>query len=328
MKRSHWLAVVVLLVFAAAATLRVRSHLAGRNRPVAGGGQATTRPVSIPAPRDYVAQPWVLPEEMDRGPRRIVSLAPSITEIVCGLGMIDRLVGRTQFCRHPPGVEQVTPVGALMDTNFEKIKSLAPDLVLTTSNSGPVITSLRELNLHPQAVPHDTLEEVFTAIERVGELCDRPRTAGALVASIRADIQSLQETAGALKVPRQKVLVVLGELPVPPKPVWVAGPGSFLDTLLRQAGHTNAATGVLTSSHGELPLEKLLVLDVDVILTFGPEPSESQWVDLYQSWARVGSLRAIRERRVRRVGGFEWLSAGPRIAIALHQFVTVLSEFR
>ncbi len=328
MKRSRWLAVTVLLVFAAAVGLRIRSHLARTNESRAGGERATGPAASIPVPQDYVADPWVSPDEVDHGPKRIISLAPSVTEIVCALGMRDRLVGRTQFCLHPPGVEAVAVVGALMDTSFEQIKSLTPDLVLTTSNSGLVIDRLRELKLRQEAVPHNTLGEVYTAIERIGGLCDRPKTAGALVASIRADVQSLQEAAGALNVPRQKVLVALGELPVPPKPVWVAGPGSFLDSLLGLAGHANAAAGALTASHGELPLEKLLTLEVDVILTFGEAPSETQWADLYRSWSGVGSLRAIREQRVRRVGGREWLSAGPRIAVALHRIITALSEFR
>ena len=67
---------------------------------------------------------------------------------------------------------------------------------------------------------------------------------------------------------------------------------------------------------------------VDVILTFGQELSDRQRADLYQSWSQVGLLRAIRERRVRLLGGEEWESAGPRIALALHRFITVLSEFR
>lgn len=328
MKRSHLLMAAVLAVVAVAVGLRILSHRVRTGESASGGEPATTRLASIPVPPDYVAGPWVSPDETDRGPERIVSLAPSVTEILCALGLRDRLVGRTQFCRHPPEVASVAVVGALMDTNLDKITSLAPDLVLTTANSGPVIDSLRALNLPTEAVPHDSLAEVYTAIERIGELCDRPKTAAALVASIRADIASLRAAARALKLPRRKVLVVLGELPVPPRAVWVAGPGSFLDSLLGLAGHSNAAAGALASSHGELPLETLLTLDADVILTFGQELSERRRADLYQSWSKVGSLPAIRERRVRRAGGLERLSAGPRIAIALHRLITALSEFR
>ncbi len=124
------------------------------------------------------------------------------------------------------------------------------------------------------------------------------------------------------------MLLTYDPLPVPPRAIWVAGPGSFLDALLRLSGHTNAAAAAGSAPDMELPLEKLLTLDVDVILTFGEELSDQERSQLYESWADLASVRAIREQRVRRAGGKEWLSAGPRVALALHDFMTVLSEFR
>ena len=114
---------------------------------------------------------------------------------------------------------------------------------------------------------------------------------------------------------------------MPPKSVWAAGPGSFLDGLLELAGHTNAARGALKVSHGEIPLARMRILDPEVILEFREDVTDADKIDLYQTWAEVGDLQAIREQRVRSVGGREWLSAGPRIAIALHRLVTSLSEF-
>lgn len=326
MKRSYWLIAAVLGVVILAVGLRARSHFT-RGRPAA---TAPVSPTSLPGPWDYVAHPWVAPDETDRGPDRIVSLAPSITEIVCALGLSDRLVGRTQYSEYlADKLESVTVVGgALDDTNLGKIRSLEPDLVLVTWNSGESIDDLRALGLRCETVPHESLEDVYEAIERLGVLCDRPKTARALAAAIRTDIESLQAAAGSLKATPQKVLVTYDPLPVPPGAVWVAGPGSFLDALLRLSGHSNAAVAVNTSSDIHLPLEKLLTLDVDVILTFGEELSDDQRSDLYASWSSLASLRAIGEQRVRRAGGKEWLSAGPRVALALHDFLTVLSEFR
>ena len=86
LRRSHLLIVAVALVFGAAVGLRIRSHLARPNRSPSGGRPATTRPASISEPWDYVAHPWVSPDERERGPTRIISLAPSITEIVCAQG--------------------------------------------------------------------------------------------------------------------------------------------------------------------------------------------------------------------------------------------------
>lgn len=327
MKRAWVLVLVVGLVLAAAVGLRVYSHI---SRPVVAlhpegpGAGAATRPA---VPRDYVADPMVDPAERDRGPRRIVSLAPSITEVVWALGLGKRLVGRTPYCHYPPEVEAVPAVGAVTDPNYEKIRSLSPDLVLITANSGLVAAGLERLGLKCLAVPHDRLEDVFAAIERVGQACARPATARHLAEAIRSDLERLRREAAQRVHTPQRVLVVLGDLPVPPRGVWAAGPGSFLDELVRLAGHVNAGRDALNVSHGEIPLARLLAVDPDVILEFRSKVSDEQRRALYGSWAEVGRLRAIEGQRVRCVGSPEWLSAGPRIAIALQRFISVLAEF-
>src|SRR5688572_13573879 len=130
----------------------------------------------IKKPHDYVAQPWVVAEENDRGPKRLISLAPSITEVVCALGLRDRLVGRTQYSTYPPEVAKIRTVGALTDTNYELIKSLKPDIVFVTENSTEVIKNLAALSIRCEPIPHNTLEEVYASIIRVGDLCDRSKT--------------------------------------------------------------------------------------------------------------------------------------------------------
>ncbi|MHC4443479.1 MAG: ABC transporter substrate-binding protein [Planctomycetota bacterium] len=328
MKRTHLLLLVVGLVFVVALGLRVFNELDGPASLPADEGRSTRRLVSIGMPRDYVADPLVSAHEMDRGPQRIISLAPNITEIVCSLGMRGRLVGRTQFCKYPPGLESVAQVGAFMDTNFAKIKSLKPDLVLTTTNSGMVIDKLRTLGLPYKTVPHGSVEDVYEAIALIGKAVERPQTAEALIAAIQDDIELLQESVADLNMPSRRLLVVLGPLPVPPKATYVAGLASFLDNLIKMAGHTNVAGEVLKDSFCEISLEILRVLNPEVILEFREEWSAQQVADLYTSWSEVGTLQAIQNRRVRSIGGPEWLSAGPRIALELHRFITVLSEFR
>lgn len=289
--------------------------------------------VSIPvAPRDYVLHPDVVAGEEQRGPKRIISLAPSITETLCALGLANRLAGRTQFCKYPPqiaGPGGVPAVGGIMDTNLEMIRVLQPDLVLTTANSGDVGSKLDALGLRHVSLPHDSLEDVFTCIERIGEVCDRPKTACRLVSAIRADLERLQAASPAAQTRSLRVLMVCGNLPVPPTAVWVVGPHLFLDTLLRAAGHQNAAADLLAAPFGEVPLERLVALDPDVILTFpDPMPSPADVVTMYRSWSPLASMQAIRRQRVCPVGGAEWLSAGPRVAVELHRFITVLGDFR
>lgn len=315
------------VVFLMAVGLRARSYLQhAPSMPVLSQPPAMQ---DFPVPRDYVLHPEIVFTEAEHGPRRVISLAPSITETLCALGLLDRLVGRTQFCQYPPGLAAVPAVGGIMDTNLEMIRALEPDLVVTTRNSGGVGDKLTALGLRHTCLPHESLEDVFSAIEQAGAVCDRPGTARRLSTAIQADLDRLSSTAKTLHPRPLRVLLVLGELRVPPGSLWVAGPGSFLHTLLKLSGHKNVAEGVLRSSHGEIPLERLLLVDPDVILTFSDSPPKpDQMAELYRSWGQVGAIKAIRMQRVRTVGGLEWLSAGPRIALELHRFITVLSEFR
>jgi iron complex transport system substrate-binding protein len=320
-KRTQIYVGTVVVICLAAIALRVWSE---RSRAPVLTTQASS--AHLEKPHDYVAHPWVVAEENDRGPKRLISLAPSITEVICALGLRDRLVGRTQYCTYPPEVAEIRTVGALTDTNYELIKSLKPDIVFVTENSTEVIKNLEALSIRCEPIPHNTLEEVYTSIVRVGDLCDRPKTARALVGAIWADMDALHRKAIQMKQPPLRVLVTLSSLPVPAERVFAAGPGSFFESLLLLTGHTNAAREVLKVGYGEIPLEKLVSLDPDVILEFRADPTPEQMTDLYRSWSEVGNLKAIQQQRVRSLGGPEWLSAGPRIAIELHQFITVLSD--
>lgn len=324
-KRTYVLASAVALAVAAAGSLRIYWQA---SRPEVRLRPGPTTRAALPAvPRDRVAEPAVAEGEREAGPQRIVSLAPSITEVVAALGLADRLAGRTPYCHWPPSVASVPAVGALTDPNFEKIKSLSPEVVLITSNSGRLAAGLGRLGLRYEAVPHETLGDVYRAIEVVGRVCDRPRTAGQLVRAIRGDVSRLEAWAAEAEVRPRRVLVVLGELPAVPRGVWAAGPGSFWDELVRMAGHVNAAREVLKVSHGEIPLTTLRMLDAEVIVEFGQGRSQGQWRELYRSWSEVGRMQAIEGQRVRCVGEEEWLSAGPRIAIGLHRLMAALGEF-
>ncbi len=326
-KRTHVLAAIVVVVFVTAIMLRVRSE---RFAPAI----STKRPavpsqtLALPQPHDYVAEPRVDPSEIHRGPRRIISLAPSITEILCALGLADRLVGRTPYCLYPPAIRSVEAVGALMDPNLARIKALEPDLVLTTINSAQLNDGLAALNIRFEAVPHNSLEQIYVAIERIGVLCDRPSTARQLNDGIRADLDALVAGREAIGMPAYRTLVSLGAVPVPPRPMFVAGPGLFLDELLHLAGGINAAADVLNKSEGEIPLEVLLTLGPEVILEFTDQDTPRRRVDLYQSWRAVGVVPAFEHQRIGVIGGLEWLSAGPRIALELHRFISVLAELQ
>ncbi|MFZ5471246.1 MAG: ABC transporter substrate-binding protein [Myxococcota bacterium] len=186
-------------------------------------------------PANALDSPTYLGPAPPKEVRRVITLAPSLSEVVVALGATERLVGVSRFDELP----QVAPlprVGGFIDPSVEKVVSLRPDLVLVQpapGNEAPV-RKMAELGVPVLALPMHSVASTCTALREVGR---------ALGLSGRAEklVQALEETraqvrARAAKLPQRKVLFV-----VEFSPLVVAGPGSFADELLADAGATNAA---------------------------------------------------------------------------------------
>ncbi len=326
MRRPSILWLVVLLAVGGTMAIRIARQRLDQvvTAPVA------TRPAAPQAgvPHDYVADPSPVLDAAERtnGPARIASLAPSLTEICCALGLGDRLVGRTPYCTHPAAIGSVPVVGGLVDANLELLVTLRPDVILITKNSTRLRDQLAPLKLPFEEVTDDSFEGIFLGIRRIGEIAGRPRTAARLIERLQDDLAEI--TAGAQTRHARRVLIVESSLPVPPASVFVAGPGLFLTRLLYRTGHLNAADAVVTAKSGELSLEQLVTLNPDVILETRADASPETMAEVYRAWSAVGPVRAIQDRAVRSFGTEADLVPSPRINRVYAQMARALAEWR
>lgn len=171
---------------------------------------------------------------------RVVTLAPSLTETVVALGAKDTLVGVTRFDELPE-VAKLPRVGGFVDPSVEAVLGLHPDLVLVQPGPGnqPAVEKMAQLGIPVLAVPLHTIEEVVAAIDAIGSALGHLKQAASLRADIEHTRARIREQARPL--PHPKVLVVYEF-----QPLVVAGPGSFPDQLLADAGAVNAAAGATT----------------------------------------------------------------------------------
>jgi iron complex transport system substrate-binding protein len=270
-----------------------------------------------PTPPDRVAAPYIDPTEAEGPCPRILSTAPNITEICCALGLVDCLIGRTRYCTHPPAVQRVPSIGALNDLNTEVLISLQPDLILVAGTSRAISERLARLDLTFESLPDDTLQDLLTAIERVGTLVARPRTARDLIRGITHDLEAVARRYA--NTPSARVLLTIAPMPDPPTQVYVAGPGSFHADLLRRANHQNVAQPA-GQPYAPVSLEFILHADPDVIIEIVPDntpgrlPGPRGDVQARAAWQRVGPLRALDSGRVHTLHGSRHLVLGPRIA--------------
>lgn len=194
----------------------------------ADGGVTATPHFSIgPAPKAEV--------------RRVVTLAPSLTDLVIALGAGDRLVGVSRFDTLPQ-VAKLPRVGGFVDPSVEAVVALQPDLVIVQPGPGNErpVRKMAELGISVLALPMQDLAGVAGAMREAGRVLGRAKQGTALAEELertRADVR-----ARAQKLPRRKVLLVYGF-----QPFVVAGPGSFADELLADAGAINAARSARTA---------------------------------------------------------------------------------
>ena len=246
----------------------------------------------------------------DATPTRIISAAPNVTEILCALGLRDRLVGRTRYCTYPPEVQSVPNLGTLTDLNIEAVAALRPDLILIAGHSAQIADRFTRAGLRFESVPDDSLADLFTSIRRIGTLTGRSADAERLCKQTETEFDDVTRRYAA--GPRARVLLLTAVLSEPPTGPFVAGPGSFYDELLRRAGHTNV---VSDRAFGPMSLELIAAANPDVIIELDPDGTARPHgdADALRVWQAVGPLRAVRQHRVHVLVGPQHYVLGPRL---------------
>ncbi|MGQ9663438.1 MAG: ABC transporter substrate-binding protein [Kiritimatiellia bacterium] len=255
---------------------------------------------------------------------RIVSLAPSITETLFALGLGDRVVGVTQYCRYPPAAVTRTKVGAYLDPNYEAILSLQPDLVILLEGQPDVHQRLTRLGFELLTVNHTTIEGILKSFEQIGERCGVLEKASQVRDSMRYRLTEIEKrTAGR---PRSRVLVSSGRTLGTGnlQEVYVPGPGNFYDTLIWLAGGTNAYSGPL--SYAVVSAEGILRMNPDVVIELAPD-LEAQQVDrkkILAEWQQLPDVAAVRNGRVYIFDESYVAIPGPRIVLLVEKMAQVI----
>ncbi len=216
--------------------------------------QAPAYPLTV---TDAAGRSVTIPAE----PRRIVSLAPSNTEIVCALDACDRLVGVTDFDDYPSQVADLPKVVVAVQVDLEKVVAAEPDLVLAAGNDltpRSVIDDLAELGLSVLVLYPSTLEEVYEEIHLVGAVIGARDAAETVVAEMLERADAVARAVAGAPTPR-----VFYEVGVFAGTIYTAGADSFLASLLIAAGGEPITGDPLSTS---ISLEQLIAADPQLIL--------------------------------------------------------------
>lgn len=301
-------------------TARGGSGAAGGERPAAPGAgvdlgvaalvrSATTAPPTAP--------PAMLgPRRLPARPRRIVTTAPSATELVFALGAGDRVVGVSRYDDYPPAVEALPKVGGIADPSVEAIVALRPDLVIGVASAGSRggLERLAGLGVPVLAVPASSLSDVFVSARAVGAALGdgAPDRALALERDITRDLARL--AVAARRGPAAaRVAIVYGW-----KPLVLAGSTSFAGAIAALLGATNIAPPGGTA-YPQVSMEQLVAARPDIIVDLSGASDER-----YAPWAGFRTIPAVRDGRVHALRTSALMRPGPRLVEGAKALAAVL----
>ena len=239
-----------------------------------------------------------------RDPRRVITLLPSLTEIVCALGACDRLVATGRFDDWPVQVKELPKLGGLDDVGIERIVRLRPDLVLL-STSQRVGGRLAELGIASFALETDRYSDIARSVTAVGRLLGLAQRAAALNARIASDVGRVSEESIAARHGAGASVY----FEVDPGP-YAAGPQSYIGELLDKLGVRN----IVAPAMGPFPL-----LNPEYVVRENPDVIFISRGDAAQLAGRPGwdRIRAVREKRICTFPGVvrdTIVRPGPRVA--------------
>lgn len=221
------------------------------------------------------------------GAPRLVSFAPSNTELVYSVGAEDCLIAVSSNCKYPPAVLQKPIAGSFLSAKFEKLTALKPDLALLVSGQEGLATQLDKFSIQNQVLPNKKLGDISTNLKTLGRICHVEKRAQQVSADFDKALREFQTILS--DCPRQRILFCVWT-----DPSICVGGESFLDDVITACGATNT-TAEFKSSYPKLTAEKIISTKPDLLVL--PHEVELNQADILSRppWS---SLNAVKSGRV------------------------------
>jgi len=214
---------------------------------------------------------------------RIVSLAPSLTEIAYAIGCGDELVGDTRYDDYPEAARLLPHVADLTHVDLELLTKLRPTAVLALHDQEKEGSEIGQtLNIVVAYLPNRGLSDLYADIAGVGSICNRQSQAAALAADIKSRTEAIAARARS-SGSRPRVLFLLG------LPGFTAGKHSYLNDLIELAGGVNVA-GEIDQAYPDLSGESIVAMNPDVIVVTKDVPFGAD-VRAREPWRSVNAVR-------------------------------------
>jgi len=277
-------------------------------------------PVDAPAAHHFVDEVG-RPVTVLSVPKRIISLAPNVTEILFGLGLDQEIVGVSIHCNFPEKAKTRTRVGSYISLDFEKIVSLKPDLIIGTGagNTKDMVDRLEKLGFSTYIIFPKNFDGILTSVRHLGQVVAKEKGALAIVRNMESRRQRIIDLTR--DVPRPRVFMQIGEFPMV-----TVGKGSFADDLISLAGGENVAAKE-EKTYPRWGMEEVLKRSPEVILISSMNPKGS-YEKVVQAWSRWKMIPAVQNGRIHLIDSDLIDRPSPRIIEGLEEMARLFHPER
>ncbi len=250
-------------------------------------------------------------------PRRVVTLAPSLTEMVFALGAGHRVVGVSRYSNYPSAAQELPKVGSYVQPDLEKIVALKPDLCLAVKDGNPrdAVEKLERLGIPVYAVNPRSLDEVMETLSALGDVLGAWAEARSVVDGMRRRIRAVEARVAGVRH-RPRVFFQIGV-----SPIVSVGSETFAHELITRAGGLNAAEG--PEPYPRFSLEQVMGLRPDVIVVSSME-REQVFEQVRRDWLRWPGIPAVASGRIHMVPSDLFDRPGPRLVEGLEMLAAIL----
>ncbi|MBI5966747.1 MAG: cobalamin-binding protein [Deltaproteobacteria bacterium] len=250
--------------------------------------------------------------ELKSPPQRIISLAPSVTEILFAIGLGEKVAGVSTYCNYPPEALKKEKIGGYITPSLEKIVALQPDLVIGSADGDlkAFVNKLDQLGIPVYITNPGSVSEVMLSIQNIGEVTFSQLAARNVINSMKLKMQNIQEKIQGR--PQSRVLHVMDY-----DPLISSGKGTFIDDLIRLAGGANIAASA-KGKHPRFSMEEVIAQDPQVVILSSMK-SRDPMIEQKQWWDRWKEISAVRSGRIQVIDADLIHRPSPRIVDGLEE---------
>lgn len=255
-----------------------------------------------------------------KNPVRVVSLAPSVTEIIFDLKRQDILKGVTRYSDFPAQAGKLPKIGSYIQLDIEKIVSLKPDLCIAVKDSNPIqkVQRLYDLGIPVYVVNPVNLKTVLDMVTRTGEILKAEKMAQELVSSMKSRLRKIKLIVSK-SIKKPKVFFQIGIAPIVS-----AGTNTFLNELIELSGGINLGAG--KNPYPRFSIEQVIRLNPDIILisSMARSKNDNIFTEMKQKWETWKMISAVKHQKIFIVDSNIFDRPTPRLIDALEMMAHII----